>query len=189
MHIRQAEIDDAEELARILNSIIAEGGKTAIDTPLSGPELAEWFITGPHCISCLLADTDEGFLGFQALERFHADLPHDMADIATFVTDRARGSGIGRSLSHATAAIAGENGVQRIRAVIPGMIQQLPACCQRVCTYRTSKLRSRRLMKLDCQLRPSLLVPNPNIHLRIHFTCTCSPSSIPILAISPPFDS
>ncbi|MGR6614640.1 MULTISPECIES: GNAT family N-acetyltransferase [Kocuria] len=118
MHIRQAEIDDAEELARILNSIIAEGGKTAIDTPLSGPELAEWFITGPHCISCLLADTDEGFLGFQALERFHADLPHDMADIATFVTDRARGSGIGRSLSHATAAIAGENGVQRIRAVI-----------------------------------------------------------------------
>ncbi|MBD4386022.1 GNAT family N-acetyltransferase, partial [Xanthomonas citri pv. citri] len=26
--------------------------------------------------------------------------------------------GIGRSLSHATAAIAGENGVQRIRAVI-----------------------------------------------------------------------
>lgn len=118
MHIRQAEIDDAEELARLLNSIIAEGGKTAIDTPLSGPEFAEWFITGPHCISCLLADSDKGILGFQALERFHADLPNDMADIATFVTVSARGLGLGRSLSHATAAIAEGTGVQRIRAVI-----------------------------------------------------------------------
>ena len=118
MHIRHAEIADAEELACLLNSVIAEGGKTAIDTPLTGSEFAAWFITGPHCICCIVAEANSGILGFQSLERFHDDLPQDMADIATFVTDRVRGSGIGRGLSQATSAIAEETGVQHVRAVI-----------------------------------------------------------------------
>src|SRR5699024_5664763 len=105
MHIRHADAEDADELAGLLNSVIAEGGKTAIDTPLTGSEFREWFITGPHCICCLVALSDNGILGFQALERFHDDLPQGMADIATFVTDRARGSGVGRNLSHATSAL------------------------------------------------------------------------------------
>src|SRR5690625_2181495 len=118
MHIRHAEIDDAEELARLLSSTVAEGGKTAIDSALTGLEFAEWFITGPHCISCLIAEADDKILGFQALERFHDDLPQGVADIATFVADRARGSGVGRILSDATAALAAELGVQQVRAVI-----------------------------------------------------------------------
>lgn len=118
MHIRHAEIEDAEELACLLNTVIAEGGKTAIDTPLTGSEFADWFITGPHCICCVVAEVDSGILGFQCLERFHEDLPQNMADVATFVTDRVRGSGIGRSLSQATLAIAEEAGVQCVRAVI-----------------------------------------------------------------------
>lgn len=118
MRIRHAEIDDAEELACLLNTIIAEGSKTAIDTPLTGSEFAEWFIIGPHCISCLIAVTDGVVVGFQALERFHGDLPPGVADIATFVAKRGRSSGVGRSLAHATAAIAEEVGLQCLRAVI-----------------------------------------------------------------------
>lgn len=118
MRIRYAEIDDAEELACLLNDIIAEGGKTAIDTPLTGSEFAEWFIIGPHCISCLVAATDDAILGFQTLEHFHGDLPPGAADIATFVAERGRASGIGRSLADVTAAVAEEIGVQCIRAVI-----------------------------------------------------------------------
>jgi len=118
MRIRHAEIDDAEELACLLNDIIAEGGKTAIDTPLTAREFAEWFIIGSHCISCLIAVTDDAILGFQTLERFHGDLPPGVADIATFVAERGRGSGIGRSLADATVAVAEEVGVQCIRAVI-----------------------------------------------------------------------
>src|SRR5699024_12832173 len=57
-------------------------------------------------------------LGVQTLERFHSDLPSGMADVATFVAERGRGSGIGRSLADATAAIAEEVGVHCIRAVI-----------------------------------------------------------------------
>src|SRR5690625_2741907 len=118
MRIRYAETADAEELARLLNDIIAEGGRTAIDTPLTGPEFAEWFIDGPHCLSCLVAVTDDVIMGFQALERFHDDLPPGTADIATFVAEPGRAAGIGRSLADATVAIAKEAGVQRIRAVI-----------------------------------------------------------------------
>src|SRR5699024_5623930 len=93
-------------------------GKTAIDTPLTGSEFAEWFIIGPHCISCLVAATDDAILGFQTLEHFHGDLPPGAADIATFVAERGRASGIGRSLADATPAVAGEIVVQCIRAVI-----------------------------------------------------------------------
>src|SRR5699024_12869431 len=38
--------------------LAAFGSKTAIDTPLTGSEFAEWFIIGSHCISCLFAVTD-----------------------------------------------------------------------------------------------------------------------------------
>jgi len=118
MRIRHAEIDDAEELACLLNNIIVEGGKTAIDTQLTGSEFADWFIKGPHCISCLVAVTDNAIWGFQTLERFHRDLPPGVADIATFVAEGGRASGIGRLLADATAAIAEEVGIQCIRAVI-----------------------------------------------------------------------
>ena len=118
MRIRHAEIDDADELACLLNDIIAEGGRTAIDAPLTGSEFAEWFIIGPHCISCLIAVTDGTVVGFQTLERFHGDLAPGAADIATFVAERGRSSGVGRSLANATAAIAEEAGLQSLRAVI-----------------------------------------------------------------------
>ncbi|GAA1778959.1 GNAT family N-acetyltransferase [Agromyces lapidis] len=119
MLIRRAEFDDADALAAVLNGVIAEGGKTAIDTPLTGSEFAEWFITGSHCISCVVAVADDGaFLGFQALERFHEELPPGVADIATFVTAVSRGAGAGRGLFTATAAIAEEAGLRCLRAVI-----------------------------------------------------------------------
>lgn len=120
IRVRHAEIDDADALAVVLNGVIAEGDKTAIDTPLTGAEFAEWFIVGPHCISCVVAVADDGgILGFQALERFHEDLPEGVADIATFVTAAGRGTGVGRSLFDATAAVvAGDVGQGGLRAVI-----------------------------------------------------------------------
>ncbi|GAB3758561.1 GNAT family N-acetyltransferase [Microlunatus parietis] len=119
MIIRPAKLDDAEPLSAVLNAVIAEGDKTAIDAPLSGSEFAEWFITGSHCISCVAAAGEDGrFLGFQALERFHRELPAGTADIATFVSAASRGSGVGRRLAEATVAIAERAGLRSLRAVI-----------------------------------------------------------------------
>lgn len=119
MHVRTARVDDAESLSTLLNAIIDEGDKTAIDTPLSGSEFAEWFITGKHCVSCVVGIGKTGeVLGFQAVERFHDDLPEDLADIATFVSAEARGTGVGRALAEATLTAATDAGLESIRAVI-----------------------------------------------------------------------
>src|SRR5699024_10604350 len=72
----------------------------------------------PHCISCLVAATDDAILGFQTLEHFHGDRPPGAADIATFVAERGRAAGSGRSLADVTAADAEEIGVKCSRAVI-----------------------------------------------------------------------
>jgi L-amino acid N-acyltransferase YncA len=46
MHIRKAVSADAEELSGLLNELIRAGGTTAIKTPLSAAEFADWFIDG-----------------------------------------------------------------------------------------------------------------------------------------------
>lgn len=119
MLIRHARIDDTVTLAAVLERVIAEGDKTAIDTPLSPAEFAEWFVTGAHCVSCIAAFDEAGrAIGFQALERFHDDLPDDAADIATFVAAARRGAGVGRALTEATLREAASVGLGRLRAVI-----------------------------------------------------------------------
>lgn len=119
MHIRPAHTEDTQPLSALLNEIITEGGKTAIDTPLTGSEFSEWFLTGAHCITCVVAaDTQEKPLGFQSPERFHRDLPVGRADIATYVSKGARGTGIGRALATATMRLADEADLNSIRAVI-----------------------------------------------------------------------
>ncbi|MGW8537855.1 N-acetyltransferase family protein [Rhodococcus qingshengii] len=57
-------------------------------------------------------------LGFQSLERLHRDLPVGRADIATYVSKGARGTGIGRALATATMRLADEADLNSIRAVI-----------------------------------------------------------------------
>ncbi|EOM76266.1 GNAT family N-acetyltransferase [Rhodococcus rhodnii] len=119
MTIRHATEADAEALATILNAIIEEGGKTAIDGPLSPQELAEWFMSGPHCVTCMVAVDENGHaLGFQTTERFHDDLPSATADIGTFIAKGARGSRIGKQLADATFAAARQAGLDALRAVI-----------------------------------------------------------------------
>jgi L-amino acid N-acyltransferase YncA len=117
--VRVATQFDAASLASLLNAVIAEGGKTAIQTPLSAEELADWFIIGQHCVSCVVASDPSGaVLGFQALERFHDDLPDDAADIATFVSASSRGAGVGSALFEATLEHALAHELGTVRAVI-----------------------------------------------------------------------
>ncbi|WGW13567.1 GNAT family N-acetyltransferase [Saxibacter everestensis] len=119
MLIRAAGRSDALPLSQLLNRVVDEGDKTAIDSHLTDAEFAEWFLTGDHCLSCTVAQNDSGsILGFQALERFHDDLPEGMADIATFVSADARGKGIGTALIDATVREAQDRNITSIRAVI-----------------------------------------------------------------------
>ncbi|MBA5800225.1 GNAT family N-acetyltransferase [Rhizobium changzhiense] len=117
MHIRRAVSADAEELSSLLNEIIIAGGTTALETPLSAAEFADWFIDGEFPLACHVAEHDQSLVGFQSLS-LYGDPPKGVADIATFARLNPRTPGVGSALFPATRAAAEELGLEFINATI-----------------------------------------------------------------------
>ncbi|OKB68309.1 GNAT family N-acetyltransferase [Serratia marcescens] len=117
MKIRTVTPQDAEALTQLLNEVIAAGGTTAIETPLTPTEFAEWFISGEQALSCQVAEQDGLLLGFQSLSADET-LPSDTADIATFSRLSPKVRGIGSALFPATLAAAKAHGFRHINATI-----------------------------------------------------------------------
>jgi L-amino acid N-acyltransferase YncA len=116
--IRQATAADSAALRQILNDIIAIGGTTALETPLSTAAFNEYFLTGWDCIVCFIAESLNGkAVGFQSLTR-NADLPADWADIATFTQRVPRMPGAGTALFEKTSVFARNFGLAAINATI-----------------------------------------------------------------------
>ena len=118
LRIRPAGPDDTEPLRRILNEIIAIGGTTAFETPLSAAEFDDCFLRGAECICCLIAETAAGeALGFQSLTS-KPGLPEGWADIATFTQRAPRRPGVGAALFRSTERAARDLGILAINATI-----------------------------------------------------------------------
>ncbi|CAN7663885.1 GNAT family N-acetyltransferase [Rhizobium leguminosarum] len=117
MHIRRAVSADAEELSRLLNEIILAGGTTALETPLSAAEFADWFIDGEFPLVCHVAEHDQSLVGFQSLS-LYGEPPKGVADIATFARLNPRTPSVGSALFPATRAAAEEFGLEFINATI-----------------------------------------------------------------------
>ncbi|MBB2677257.1 UNVERIFIED_ORG: L-amino acid N-acyltransferase YncA [Rhizobium esperanzae] len=117
MHIRRAVSADAEELCSLLNEIILAGGTTALETPLTAAEFADWFIDGEFPLVCHVAVYDRSLVGFQSLS-LYGDPPKGYADIATFARASPKISGVGSALFPATRAAAEELGLEFINATI-----------------------------------------------------------------------
>ena len=117
MHIRRAVSADAEELCSLLNEIILAGGTTALETPLTAAEFADWFIDGEFLLVCHVAEHDRSLVGFQSLS-LYGDPPKGYADIATFARMSAKISGVGSALFPVTRAAAEELELEFINATI-----------------------------------------------------------------------
>ena len=117
LKIRKADPGDTRELAEILNEIIAIGGTTAIETPLSPEDLADWFITGEWPLTCHVAETSSGLAGFQSLS-LYGNPPEGWADIATFARQNPKIPGVGTALFTATLSAAKEHDIEFINATI-----------------------------------------------------------------------
>jgi RimJ/RimL family protein N-acetyltransferase len=119
IEVRPARNEDADELAELLNEIIARGGTTALEEPFTAARLAETYLTGPEVISCVVAmDRQTGVLqGFQTLIR-EEHLPDDVGDIGTFARVGGTQRGVGTSLFAATRAAAKASGLSAINATI-----------------------------------------------------------------------
>lgn len=116
IHVRKAGRLDTREMADILNGIIAAGGTTALTTPVSADDIAEWM---SHDRSAWhVAETEDGkVVGFQWIEPGE-ELPPDAAEIATFARLGQTGLGIGSALFRATEAAARDLNYAWIRANI-----------------------------------------------------------------------
>jgi L-amino acid N-acyltransferase YncA len=117
MKVRKAASADADELSELLNDIIRAGGTTAIETPLSAAEFADWFITGEFPLACHVAESDGALVGFQSLSVF-GDPPKGTADIATFARMNPKTKGAGSALFPATRSTAEALGLELINATI-----------------------------------------------------------------------
>lgn len=116
--VRTAQEGDAAGLCELLNEIIRIGGTTAIETELDPGEFQRYFIAGPDCLSCLVAEARDGvLLGFQFLGR-HSELPGDCGDIATFARQNPKVAGVGTALFAATLKIAEKRDLRTINATI-----------------------------------------------------------------------
>ncbi|MDP3193654.1 GNAT family N-acetyltransferase [Tabrizicola sp.] len=113
MIVRNAAPADAAGMTALLNAVIAAGGTTALETPMTGVDVRDHFIDGPGVLSSVLAEEDGKVLGWQSVGWWHDD-PH----IGTFVLPGLQAKGIGSALFAKTLAELRGGDVDRIIAWI-----------------------------------------------------------------------
>lgn len=115
--IRPAISGDAPQMAKLLNTIIAAGGTTAHETPMTDQTMRDHYIAPLSVISCHIAITNGRLSGFQYLGWSGND-PAGWAIIASFVAPDRSKMGIGQLLFAATRSTALAAGVKTIDATI-----------------------------------------------------------------------
>jgi L-amino acid N-acyltransferase YncA len=113
MLIRKATVADAPAMADLLNQIIAIGGTTAHQHPKTAGEIQENYITGPDCITCVVALSDDTLVGWQAIGWWQGE-----AHIGTFVTPNGQARGMGAQMFAQTLVLARQAGLRDIHAAI-----------------------------------------------------------------------
>jgi L-amino acid N-acyltransferase YncA len=122
--IRDVCPDDAEAIAGILNPIIAAGGYTVLEGPLS-PEAERRFISSfpPRGIFHVAQSRQScQVVGFQTLEPFAAythAFDH-VGVIATYVDLDCRRQGVGKRLFAATFNVARQRGYEKVFTYVRG---------------------------------------------------------------------
>ncbi len=118
MNIRPANANDAGAMAAILSEIIAIGGTTALEGPITGDDIQEWMSRGGSMATWIVAEDAPGdIMGFQWAEP-NPKLPPEAADIATFAKVGVTGRGIGSAMFQATATALKKMGYSWINASI-----------------------------------------------------------------------
>jgi L-amino acid N-acyltransferase YncA len=117
LHVRPAGPLDAGPLADLLNEVIAEGGTTAITTPVTRDYIAERMASDPRAIWHLAEDDAGDVLGFQWVDP-QPEHGADCAQIATFARVGRTGLGTGSALFEKTRAAALASGYRWINAEI-----------------------------------------------------------------------
>ncbi len=114
--VRKATVDDAEQVAAVLNSVIAEGVFTLFDKPFTAEEERS-FISSLGARSALyVAAMDGEIAGVQSIDLFSnlADSTSHVATMGTWLRSDVRGRGIGKLLAAESFRFAESNGYTKI---------------------------------------------------------------------------
>ena len=105
-------------MAALLNEIIAIGGTTAFEDPLTQEDMLAWYIESERLYCCHVAVDDANKIsGFQSLDR-NDDYPLGIGDIATFARQSPLVKGVGTALFQATQTFARQANLAAINAKI-----------------------------------------------------------------------
>lgn len=114
--VRRAGTLDTRQMAELLNNIIAQGGTTALTTPVTPQDIKDW-MQADQSAWHVAEDSSGEILGFQWIEP-HVKLPPEATNIATFAQVGKTGMGIGSALFRATEKAAKDMGFDWINAEI-----------------------------------------------------------------------
>jgi L-amino acid N-acyltransferase YncA len=114
MNIRPLHPDDIPAMVAILNEIIAIGGTTAYQTPVSEAEFDRFRLPANAKTFLHVAEADGAIIGFQWL----SPDPEGLGAIASFAHPDAAQRGIGTALFAATKAAAIAAGYKTLEATI-----------------------------------------------------------------------
>jgi Sortase and related acyltransferases len=114
--VRKATVDDAAQVAAVLNAVIAEGMLTLFDRPFSTEDEMN-FISSLDTRSALyVAEIDREIAGVQSIDLFSslAGSTSHVATMGTWLRGDVRGRGIGRLLATESFIFAKSNGYTKI---------------------------------------------------------------------------
>lgn len=116
--VRRAGPADARGIAEMLTDLLAATGTSAIAGPVGAATVRTWMTAAPERAVWHLAEDEKGAIqGVQWIEPA-ADLPEDMADIATFAALGRQRLGTGSALFAATVPVARALGFRWLHASI-----------------------------------------------------------------------
>lgn len=113
--IRRATVDDAREIAAVINSVIAEGQYTIFDRPFTEEEERAFISSLGSRSALLIAEITGKIAGVQVLDQFSPfESTSHVATMGTWLRSDYRGRGIGRQLAEESFGLARDNAYRKI---------------------------------------------------------------------------
>jgi L-amino acid N-acyltransferase YncA len=113
MKVRHAIVDDVPGMTQVLNAVIAVGGTTAHEVPMTEDQVRSWYVDGPDVLSSVVVVAGGEIVGWQSVEMWEGD-PH----IGSFVRPGLQAKGAGGAMFGLTCQTLRTLGIEYIIASI-----------------------------------------------------------------------
>jgi GNAT superfamily N-acetyltransferase len=114
---RQANINDAEAIASVIQTVVKEPNPVAFDGPMTPDQVRTWLTRQGGEGGVFLALVDGRVVGFSALD-YNTQEP-DTVVLGVWMLPEARRKGIGTAVAEYALGFARDKGYKRIRGRLP----------------------------------------------------------------------